>query len=86
MARRIAYLYFMKNEPERIRAAAPRHHEYWKHRELSDFRGGPFADRSGGLITFNAEHIQAAQQLVEDDPFVLEDLLENRWLKEWAAD
>ncbi len=86
MAIRIAYFYFMKNDPARVQTIAPRHHQYWKHRELSEFLGGPFADRSGGLITFEAEGIGQARQLVENDPFVLEDLLENCWVKEWAAD
>jgi uncharacterized protein YciI len=85
MATRIAYFYFMKNEPGRIQAVAPRHHQYWKQRELSGFSGGPFADRSGGLITFEAEGIEQARELIENDPFVLEDLLESRWVKEWAA-
>ena len=86
MTTRVAYFYFMRNEPDRIRALAPRHHEYWKHQELAEYLGGPFGDRSGGLITFAAEDIDQAQRLVENDPFILEDLLESRWVKEWAAE
>ncbi len=85
MAIRIAYFYFMKNEPGRIQEVAPQHHQYWKHRELSEFLGGPFADRSGGLITFDSESMEKARQLIATDPFVLEDLLEDSWVKEWAA-
>jgi hypothetical protein len=43
---RVAYFYFMKPEPERVRAAAPDHASYWE-LALNDYRGGPFADRSG---------------------------------------
>ncbi len=83
--KRIAYFYFMKKEPERIRAAAPRHHEYWQQQALGGYLAGPFADRSGGLITFDADDDEQARRLVEGDPFVLEDFLESCWLKEWNA-
>jgi hypothetical protein len=41
--------------------------------------GGPFADRSGGLITFQTESDAQAEQFVADDPFVSEGLLEQHW-------
>ncbi len=85
MTTRVAYFYFMRNEPDRIRAVAPRHSQYWKHQELAEYLEGPFGDRSGGLITFTAEDIDQARRLVENDPFVLDDLLESRRLKEWAV-
>lgn len=34
--------------------------------------GGPFADRSGGLITFRADNDEQAQQAVATDPFIRE--------------
>jgi hypothetical protein len=48
--------------------------------------GGPFADRSGGLITFEGASVEEAERLVSDDPFVREDLLETHWVKEWTID
>ncbi len=45
---RYAYLYFMKDEPERVGAVALRHAAYWKGRPLAQYLGGPFGDRSGG--------------------------------------
>ena len=36
----------------------------------------PFADRSGGLITFDVASGEEAEQLVADDPFLREGLLE----------
>jgi hypothetical protein len=83
---RFSYLYFMKNEPDRIRMVAPRHASYWHTRGLTSFQGGPFVDRSGGLITFEAESNRDAARLVASDPFVVEDLLEQRWLKEWVLE
>jgi uncharacterized protein YciI len=47
--------------------------------------GGPFADRTGGLISFEASSLPEATALIEQDPFVREDLIEQRWLKEWKV-
>ena len=57
---RVAYFYFMKPEPERVRTVAPRHAAYWQGLALPDYRGGPFADRSGGLILFDSNSAQEA--------------------------
>ena len=83
---RFAYVYVMKPEPDRVRAIAPHHAAYWKDLELRDYRGGPFADRSGGLITFDAESPERAEELVSGDPFLRERLLERHSLKEWITD
>jgi hypothetical protein len=80
---RFLYFYLMRNAPDRVRAAAPKHAAYWREPGLRDYLGGPFADRSGGLITFEAGSAAEAEQLVADDPFVRKDLLEGRWVKEW---
>jgi uncharacterized protein YciI len=45
-----------------------------------------FADRSGGLITFQAESGAAAEALVANDPFLRERLLEHHWVKEALID
>jgi len=81
---RFAYYYSMKNEPDVIRAVAPRHASYWRERKLAEYLGGPFADRSGGLITFAAESLEDAERVVADDPFVTETLLNGSVLKEWT--
>jgi uncharacterized protein YciI len=83
---RFAYVYFMKPEPDRVRAVATRHAAYWQGLALRGYRGGPFADRSGGLITFEGESPEHAEQLVAGDPFLREELLERHWLNEWIAD
>jgi uncharacterized protein YciI len=81
---RILYFYLMSDAPDRLRAVAPRHAAYWRDLGLDHYLGGPFADMSGGLITFEAGSLAEAGQLVADDPFVQEDLLGRRWVKEWA--
>jgi uncharacterized protein YciI len=85
-ARRFAYIYFMKRAPDRVRAVAPRHASYWQNLELPGYIGGPFADRSGGLITFEAANAERAQQLVDRDPFVEEGLIQEGSLTEWQPE
>jgi uncharacterized protein YciI len=83
---RDAYFYFMKSEPERVRTVAPHHAAYWRGLALPDYRGGPFADRSGGLILFDSNSAHEAEEVVAGDPFVHERLLERHWVKEWVAE
>jgi uncharacterized protein YciI len=83
---RFLYFYLMKDAPDRVRAAAPKHAAYWRELGLRDYLGGPFADRSGGLITFQADSGAQAEQLVANDPFLSEGLLERHWVKQWLPD
>lgn len=83
---RFSYLYLMTDEPDRVRAVAPEHAAYWQRLELSNYLGGPFTDRSGGMITFEASSFEEAAQLAANDPFVREGLLASRWLKEWQVE
>jgi uncharacterized protein YciI len=86
MSRRFAFAYFMKDRASRIREIAPYHIEYW--REITHARcvAGPFADRSGGLVTFEASSLEEAAALVAQDPFSVHTLLAHWWVKEWAAE
>jgi YCII-related domain len=84
---RFLYIYFMrKAPPDRLRATARTHATYWRERALRDYLGGPFADRSGGLITFAAESAREAEQLVADDPFLRGGLIARHWVKEWLTE
>jgi uncharacterized protein YciI len=80
------YLYFNRNEPEKIRWVVPAHVEYWKRANLKAYKGGPFADRTGGLISFVASRLEEAAGIIQQDPFILEDLIERKWLKEWVPE
>jgi uncharacterized protein YciI len=86
MKKRFVYFYFMKSFPDEIKEAAPSHVGYWKNCNLPGYMGGPFADRSGGLISFVAANLEEAANIVMNDPFVLENLLEDKWIKEWVAE
>jgi hypothetical protein len=57
---RVVHLYTMRDEPDRVRAIAPEHAAYWNGLGLPGYLGGPFGDRSGGLITFEADSIEDA--------------------------
>ncbi len=47
MGKRFVYFYFMRIEPDKIQSVVPLHVEYWGNRNLKEYLGGPFADRSG---------------------------------------
>jgi uncharacterized protein YciI len=48
--------------------------------------GGPFGDRTGGLISFVAPSLQEATEIILQDPFILEDLIAEKWIKEWIRE
>jgi uncharacterized protein YciI len=82
---RFIFCYTMTDDSERIRAAVPAHVAYWRDLRVDDYRGGPFADRSGGLITFSAVGAAEADAVVERDPFLAARVVRNVWIKEWLA-
>jgi len=81
-----AYFYLMKADPDRVRLVAPRHAAYWRQLGLARYTGGPFADRTGGLITFDAGDAAAAERAVRGDPFILAGLIDVKWLKRWTPE
>lgn len=86
ISKKCAHFDFMKKEPEKIGQIVPQHIEYWQELNLTGYMGGPFSDRSGGLIIFNCESKEKAELLVSGDPFVSEGLLTQTWLKEWIPE
>ena len=83
---RFAYFYLMKDDPDRVRTAVPRHVAHWQGLGLTGYVGGPFADRTGGLITFETRDSSRASDAVNRDPFIQDGLLEAYWVKEWTPD
>jgi uncharacterized protein YciI len=84
--RRFIYFYFNRNEPEKIRQVVPAHVQYWKTANPKGYLGGPFADRTGGLISFVAASLKEATEIILQDPFILEDLIDQKWIKEWIVE
>jgi len=76
----------MKNEPDKIIQVVPFHVEYWKNCKLEKYIGGPFSDRTGGLISFEAANLEEATEIIMKDPFIIEDILESKWIKEWLVE
>ena len=85
-SKRFIYFYFNRFEPEKIRQVVPAHVQYWKSANLKDYSGGPFGDRTGGLISFSATSLEEATEIVLRDPFIQEDLIEQKWIKEWVLE
>lgn len=83
---RFLFFYLMAEDTDRVGEVAPRHAAYWHRLAPAAYLGGPFADRSGGLITFEADTPARAEQLVTDDPFLREGTVSSWWLKQWLAE
>lgn len=84
---RFLYFYTMRDAgPDRIREVVESHVSYWRSQEFPDYLGGPFSDRTGGLITFGAATLDRARDTVAQDPFVKKGLVERSWVKEWIVE
>ena len=83
---RFLFFYLMADDTDRVGEVAPRHAAYWHRLALPAYLGGPFTDRSGGLITFEADTPGRAEQLVTDDPFLREGIVSSWWLKQWLPE
>lgn len=86
ITKRFVYFYLNRNEPEKIRQVVPSHVQYWKTANLQGYMGGPFGDRTGGLISFVALNLEEATMIILQDPFLLEDLIADKWIKEWSIE
>ena len=84
--KRFVYFYINRNDPEKIRQVVPAHVQYWKSAHLEEFQGGPFGDRTGGLISFVAESLEEATKIILQDPFIQEELIAEKWIKDWYPD
>ncbi len=82
----IVYFYIMKNEPELIKGLVPEHIKYWNSLDLDEYKGGPFHDRSGGLITFSSDDLKQANEIISEDPFVKGHVISDKYIKVWIAE
>ena len=83
MTKQFVFFYMMKDEEKRIRDTIAAHVGYWKRQPSANHAGGPFGDRSGGMILFEAMDHDSARQLTQSDPFVTAHVIEKSWIKQW---
>jgi hypothetical protein len=83
---RYAFFYLTRADARGIPEAVSDHVAHWRGLGLGDYLGGPFQDRTGGLITFRAEAVRRAEQAVATDPFVVRGLVDAYWLKPWTPE
>ncbi len=82
MRKQFLCFYSMKNDSDKVRSIVPMHFEYWEQYDIKEYMGGPFTDKQIGVITFEAKNLEEAKKIILDDPFVYEDLIEHKWIKE----
>lgn len=86
MAKFVALLEFTDNEPLRLETR-PRHREYLQ--SLLDegklAMSGPWADDTGAMLIYETESLEAAQSLLEADPYRAAGVLADARIKEWRV-
>lgn len=83
MEKRFIFFYFFKKGEEEISEAIAQQTDYWTNMSPDGFLGGLFADKSGGLITFEAGSVEEAERYVSNDPLAKKGLIEQKYIKEW---
>jgi uncharacterized protein YciI len=85
MEKTFVFCYFMNFDPAELKTLIPEQIEYCQHYAPENFIGGPFKDRSGGMLSFSAPDLDAATAICENDPFVKKGLVNQYWVKEWLV-
>ena len=86
MARRYVYFYLLKDDFDEVADTISTHIEYWMNLELAEYAAGPFSDRSGGMVVFASDDMTQAQNIIKNDPFMKEGLINSKWIKEWVLE
>jgi uncharacterized protein YciI len=86
MNHRYVFFYiFVDGADELLPELAPEHVEYWRALELESSMGGPFGDRQGGMIIFEAPDLENASVMAQNDPFMVKGIVARHWIKEWVV-
>jgi len=86
MKKRYAYIFFLKPHYDKIKQTVLQHTDYWKNNNMEDYLGGTFADDTGGIISFAANGLEEVSEIILNDPFNTQNLIENRLIKEWIVE
>lgn len=73
------------NDPETIAQVRPTHREYLTALKEQGklWASGPYEDDSGALIIYEADDQQAAEALIENDPFNKAGVFESYTMRPW---
>ena len=85
MEKFFVFCYFMDFEPARLKTLIPAQIEYWQKNAPANLTGGPFKDRSGGMLSFSATDLDTAMEICKGDPFVKDGLVKEYWVREWLV-
>lgn len=85
MEKIFVFCYVMKFEPARLKTLIPAQIEYWQKFAPENFTGGPFKDRSGGMLSFSAADMAQAEEICKNDPFVKSGIVDEYWVREWLV-
>ncbi len=69
MSKQFVFFYLFKADPKRLVEVVPAHREYWDDVGPTEYTGGPFADRDGGMIIFSAGSLEEAEKNSAGRPF-----------------
>jgi hypothetical protein len=83
---RFAHMYFMKDEPDRVRAVVGRHVAHWQEVQLPRLPLWPLPGPDWGTDHVRGRGREQARRAVDTDPFVREGLLEAHWRKQWTPE
>ena len=86
MKARYIFFYLLKDKPNKIQDTFMDHINYWMNSGVEEFAGGPFADRTGGLITFVTSSLEEASKVIMQDPFIKIKVIDKKWIKEWVVE
>ena len=75
--------FYFNSQLEKIRETVPSHIGYWNSHKFEYYKGGPFVDKTGGMIIFTADNPAQANKIISKDPFMIENLIAEYHLKEW---
>ena len=85
MSKQFVFFYLFKADQKRLVEVVPAHREYWDDVGPTEYTGGPFADRDGGMIIFSAGSLEEAKKTAQGDPFVAEGIIDQMWVKQWEV-
>ncbi len=77
--------FYFNTRLEKVREVVPSHIDFWNNQQFESYTGGPFSDKTGGMIIFTANSLTEANEIIKKDPFMAGNLISEYYIKEWLA-